>query len=257
MSTPMPPINPPPAPEGSASGKTGQLAFELGHTPSVAEADFTVGESNEMAFGHILAFPNWLSPLSLIVGPPKSGKSHLARIWAERAGARILHAGEAAGLARAGGEAPLVIEDVDRPGYDEASLFHLLNQSMRQSRPVLMTARAPIAAWPYLTDDLRSRARLATHLEVRPPEDSQLSQMFVKLFGDRQVAVDPRTIGYIVARMERSPAEVVALADLMDRLALARGTAIGRAVAAEALARRAALRGAEPRGIDLEDERDE
>ena len=59
-------------------------------------------------------------------------------------------------------------------------------------------------------------------------DDIQLSQMFVKLFGDRQVAVDPKIIAYLVARMERSPEEAVALADLMDRLALAAGTAITR-----------------------------
>jgi len=43
-----------------------------------------------------------------------------------------------------------------------------------------------------------------------------------------------------VARMERSPAEAVALAELMDRMALERGMAITRAIAAEALARRGA-----------------
>jgi hypothetical protein len=41
-----------------------------------------------------------------------------------------------------------------------------------------------------------------------------------------------------VARMERSAEEVVVLADLMDRLALAKGTAITRRIAAEALDRR-------------------
>ena len=56
---------------------------------------------------------------------------------------------------------PLVIEDVDRAGYDEAGLFHLLNQSMRDGRPLLMTAREGIANWPYSTDDVRSRARRA------------------------------------------------------------------------------------------------
>jgi hypothetical protein len=42
--------------------------------------------------------------------------------------------------------------------------------------------------------------------------------------------------------MERSPEEVVVLADRMDRLALSRGTAITRTIAAEALALREAER---------------
>ena len=40
--------------------------------------------------------------------------------------------------------------------------------------------------------------------------------------------------------MERSAEEVVILADLMDRLALAKGTAINRAIAVDALSRRQA-----------------
>ena len=110
--------------------------------------------------------------------------------------------------------------------------------------------------WPYATEDLKSRARLATLLLVTPAGDIELSQMLIKLFSDRQIAVDPRIIGYVASRMERSPAEAVALAELMDRLALARGTAINRAVAAEALRqRRAALgqdAGDDAEGLDWE-----
>jgi chromosomal replication initiation ATPase DnaA len=77
--------------------------------------------------------------------------------------------------------------------------------------------------------------------------------MFVKLFGDRQVAVDPRVITYLVARMERSPEEAVALAEAADRLALARGTAITRRIAAAALAER----GVAQLELDLEGDDDE
>jgi chromosomal replication initiation ATPase DnaA len=218
--------------------KADQLALEFGHTTSHAEADFLVGDGNRLAYGHVLAFPVWSGPLTLIVGPAKAGKSHLARIWAERAGAEAPEPGALEALARDGGTLPLVIEDVDRRGYDEHALFHLLNQSMRDGRPLLMTAREPVANWPYRTNDVLSRARLAAHFTVELAEDIHLSQIFVKLFGDRQVAVDPKIIAYLAARMERSPEEAVELADLMDRLAMAKGTAITRAIAAEALALR-------------------
>ena len=240
-----------------AAEDRGQMAFELGHTPSLAEADFTVGEGNRVPLGHLRAYPNWPSPLALLVGPPKSGKSHLARIWAERAGARVVGPDQIEAVARAGGMTPLVIEDVDRLTYDEEALFHVLNQSMRDHRAVLMTSREPVANWAYRTDDLLSQARLATHLLVTPPGDMELSQMFVKLFGDRQVVVDPRIVSYVVPRMERSPEEVVAMADLMDRMALARGTAITRSIAAEALAQRALARGEGVRDFDLGTDDDE
>lgn len=237
---------------GQQPSESGQLAFELDHAPSHAEADFIVGDGNELAYAHVMAFPNWPGPLTLVTGPSKAGKSHLARIWADRAGAETPDAGAIEELARAGGTIPLVIEDVDRGGYDEAALFHLLNQSMRDGRPVLMTARAPVANWPFETDDLKSRARLAALFTVSTSDDIHLSQMFVKLFGDRQVAVDPKIIAYLVARMERSPEEAVVLAGLMDRMALERGSAITRSIAAEALALRGAARDDNQLELDLQ-----
>ncbi|QQR35023.1 hypothetical protein JI749_11615 [Devosia oryziradicis] len=221
----------------------GQLTLELGHTPAQGEADFLVGEGNALAHGRIMAFPHWPDPVTLVTGPAKSGKSHLARIFADRSGARFAGIDDLEFLATEGGTLPVIVEDVDRLDYDEAGLFHLLNQSMRQQRPLLLTAREDVANWPLATDDVRSRVRRATAYALELTDDIQLSQMFVKLFGDRQIRVDPKIIGYLVARMERSAEEVVTLADLMDRLALAKGTAITRSIAADALNRRRLARG--------------
>ncbi|MEO8756852.1 MAG: hypothetical protein ABI398_03725 [Devosia sp.] len=222
----------------SGSNPGGQLPFDYGHDPSHLEDDFIEGVGNRLALAHIRAFPRWAHPLTLIDGPAKSGKSHLSRIWAERAGAVFAQPETLEDLARQAGMQPVVIEDVERTGYAEAALFHLINQSMRDRRPLLMTTRLDVANWPFETDDLKSRARLAQRFTLALSDDIQLSQMFVKLFGDRQVAVDPKVVAYLVARMERSPEEAVALADAADRLALSRGTAITRIIAAAALAER-------------------
>jgi len=217
----------------------GQLTFDLGHTPSHAEDDFIVNPGNALAFEHILAFPNWPGPLTLVTGSAKSGKSHLARIWVERSGATVVAPDDVETLAGEGGTRPVLIEDADSAGYEEAALFHLLNQSMRDSRPVLMTARTPVDQWPYAKDDLLSRARLAAHFSVESPDDIQLSHMLVKLFADRQIAIDPKVVSYLVARMERSTEEAVRLVEVMDKLALTRRGPVSRTVAAEALATRA------------------
>ncbi|MEQ1901269.1 MAG: hypothetical protein ABL866_11095 [Devosia sp.] len=240
---------------GSQRRGTGgsQLPFDYAHDPSHHAEDFIEGDGNRLALGHIHAFPDWPGPLTLILGPAKSGKSHLARIWVSRSGAGMPEPEALENLAASAGRVPLLLEDVDRLGYDEAALFHLLNQSMRDQRPVLMTARETVANWPFQTDDLKSRARLAALYTLTLSDDIQLSQMFVKLFRDRQVAVDPKVIAYLVARMERSPEEAVALADLMDRIALGHGTALTRAIAAEALAER----GNTQLELDLEGDDDE
>jgi chromosomal replication initiation ATPase DnaA len=236
---------------------SGQLPLELGHVPAHGEGDFLVGEGNELAYGRVQAFPHWGDPLTLILGPAKSGKSHLARIFADRSAAHFAAADELERLARDGGRQPLVIEDVDRAGYDEAGLFHLLNQAMRDNRAILMTAREDVAQWPLATDDVRSRVRRATAFSMAMSDDIQLSQMFVKLFGDRQIAVDPKIIAYLAARMERSTEEAVILVDLMDRLALAKGSAITRSIAADALDRRRVALGAGKHEHDRDEQDDE
>ena len=239
---------------GPQSLDRGQLPLDFSHRVALGEAHFLVSDGNRLAYAHILAFPHWSAPLTVLQGPAKSGKSHLARIFADRSGAEVPAPEALEQLARAGGNAPLILEDADRRDYPELALFHLLNQSMRDHRPLLITAREPIGNWPYRTEDVLSRARLAALFTVSEADDVQLSQMLVKLFGDRQVTVDPKIVAYLVPRMERSPEEAVILVELLDRLAMARGTAITRAVAAEALQ----LRGASQLELDLEgDETDE
>ncbi|HHB83320.1 MAG TPA: hypothetical protein ENK61_07620 [Devosia sp.] len=223
-----------------------QLVFDLNHKTSHALADFIVTQANTLAFDHINNWARWPGPLTLISGPAKSGKTHLARIWCELSGGRVCEAGEVEGLAQAGGTDGIVLDDVERSGIDERALFHLLNQSMRDNRPVLMTARTPVAEWDFSSDDVKSRARLAAHFSVLASDDLALCQMFAKLFDDRQVVVDPAIISYLVARMERSPSEVFELADALDKLALKRGKPISRSVAAEALAARAEQKQTEP-----------
>ena len=41
-------------------------------------------------------------------------------------------------------------------------------------------------------------------MEIGEPDDAMLAQVMVKLFADRQIAVDERIVSYLVTRMERS-----------------------------------------------------
>ncbi|VAW15305.1 Chromosomal replication initiator protein DnaA [hydrothermal vent metagenome] len=219
-----------------------QMVLDLGHKTSFDEEDFVVSKANKMAFDHIKSFPGWPGPLSLITGPAKSGKSHIGGIWRRLAGAIQPRPDQIEIVAGEGGNRPVLLDDVDRAGFDEHGLFHLLNQSIRQNRPLLMTARVQPALWPFATNDVKSRARLASHFEVFAADDAQLAQMFVKLFDDRQLVVEPKTISYLVARMERSPEEVVMLVAMMDKMALTLGRSISRKIASEALAERAQIK---------------
>jgi chromosomal replication initiation ATPase DnaA len=65
-----------------------QLAFALPHAESLSRDDFLEGPANEAGLALVDSWPDWPNPIMLLVGPEGAGKSHLAAIWAEQAGAR-------------------------------------------------------------------------------------------------------------------------------------------------------------------------
>jgi len=214
-----------------------QLVLDWPHTPSYAREDFLEAPGNAQAMKTIIAWPDWPTRTLMLVGPGGAGKSHLATIWARQASARAV---DAAALTRDAlpeiAEArALLIEDADRGGGDEAALFHLLNLARERGVDALITARAPPDAWGLKTADLLSRLRLAPIVELDAPDLELTQAVLVKLFNDRQLAVEPALIGYIALRIERSLDAARALVAALDREALARGGPVTRAMAARLL----------------------
>src|SRR5207237_9004883 len=65
-----------------------QLAFALPHAESLTRDNFLEGPANAAGVAPVDPWPEWPNRIMLLVGPEGSGKSHLAAIWAEQAGAR-------------------------------------------------------------------------------------------------------------------------------------------------------------------------
>jgi chromosomal replication initiation ATPase DnaA len=218
-----------------------QLPLDLPHEPGLEASDFLESACNEAAVQTIEAWPHWPERIIALIGPKGSGKSHLARIWALRAGARILTAPDLRQLFPQDVKPVLVLEDADRKPPDEAALFHLINRVRLEQGYLLLTARRPPLDWAITTPDLLSRLRLADVLTIDPPDDAFLRALLVKLFLDRQMSLSTGVIEYLLPRMERSFASASALVREIDRLSLARGTRPGRALAAEILERRSGM----------------
>ena len=209
------------------------LAFE--HDPATGRDDLLVAGPVDAAVAMIDAWPHWPSPVVVIAGPVGSGKSHLAAIWRERAGAEIVAATPGAGAEQAAERGPVLIEDADRAGFDDRTLFHVINTVRQHGHTLLMTSRLWPMSWPVELPDLRSRLKAATVVEIGEPDDELLSQVIVKLFADRQLFVDDRLVAYMVARMERSLEAAQTLVERLDRLALSRGSRITRTLARQVL----------------------
>ena len=67
-----------------------QLAFALPHAESLTRDNFLEGPANAAGLALVDSWPEWPNRIMLLVGPEGSGKSHLAAIWAEQAGARSI-----------------------------------------------------------------------------------------------------------------------------------------------------------------------
>ena len=212
-----------------------QLALALGHEESFAREDFLAGSQNAAALALIERWPEWPARAMLLVGPEGSGKSHLAAIWAARSGARTLAAGELdeAGVPASLASGALIVEDLATWHLEERALFHLLNLAREQGANLLLTARLMPAAWPVKLPDLVSRLREMPVVTLEPPDDALLRAVLVKLFADRQLAVDESLIAYLVTRMERSFAAARAAVAALDREALRQQRPVTRALASE------------------------
>jgi chromosomal replication initiation ATPase DnaA len=214
-----------------------QLAFALPHAESLTRDNFLEGPANASALALVDAWPEWPHRTMLLVGPEGSGKSHLAAIWAEQAGARATsaHALTADSVPAELATGALVVEDLRAAAFDERALFHLLNLAREDEAYILITARQPPAAFEIELRDLRSRLRAVPVVSLLPPDDHLVRALIVKFCADRQLAVDEQVVGYLATRLERSYAALRQAIELLDTESLRLGRPVTRALAAELL----------------------
>jgi chromosomal replication initiation ATPase DnaA len=214
-----------------------QLTLDLDHAESYARDDFLGGPSNAAALTLIDSWPDWPSRVVALIGPEGSGKSHLAAIWSAQAGARcvaartLLDTEVPAALATGA----LVVEDAAEAEFDETAMFHLLNLAREEEAFVLVTARTAPPTWAMRTPDLASRLKVLPVIALAPPDDALLRALLVKLFADRQLAVDEPLVGYVATRIGRSFADARAAVATLDQEAMRLKRPLTRALAAEVL----------------------
>jgi chromosomal replication initiation ATPase DnaA len=214
-----------------------QLAFALPHAESLSRDNFLEGPANSEALALVERWPDWPNRIMLLVGPEGSGKSHLAAIWAEQAGARSTsaHALTATAVPGALATGALVVEDLKPAEFDERAMFHLMNLAREDEASVLITARLAPSAFEIELRDLRSRLRAVPMVSLLPPDDQLFRALIVKFCADRQLAVDETVVSYLATRIERSFAAARQAVELLDTEALRLGRPVTRALAAELL----------------------
>src|SRR5215467_8555328 len=169
-----------------------QLTFDLAlPPPTYAREDFVVAAGNREALAWLDRWADWPAPALALSGPPGSGKTHLARIWAARASAALADAGDLEGksvpdlTAMTMASAAIVIEHAERA--PERALFHLYNLMRERRGHLLLLSEALPAHWHITLPDLASRLRAAPAVAIAPPDDELLGSIILKQLTDRQL----------------------------------------------------------------------
>jgi chromosomal replication initiation ATPase DnaA len=194
--------------------------------------DFLVDEPNSGAFSLIEQWPLWPDIFVLLVGPPGSGKTHLATLWARLSGALSVSASgiTSSALPRLLEAPALIVDPCDTGLRDERAFFHLLNGLRAQNKFGLFLARTAPTDWRLTVPDLLSRVRLMVQTAIYPPNDMLLSAVLLKLFSDRQIIVEEHVIKTIIARTERSFLGLQRFVAALDARSLREGKRITRSM---------------------------
>lgn len=155
--------------------------------------------SNQDALALVKAYPNWPSPILLLLGPKGSGKTHLGEAWAQAHGGQFLD---------------------DAETLDEAQLFDAINRALSGTGKGLMLAARML--WGAKMPDLNSRLGAIPKAQLLEPDDDSLEPILRSLFAQTGRDVSRDVVGYILKHTDRS---VSALKTLVSELDLAAGSA--------------------------------
>jgi len=175
------------------------------------------GPSLEPVFAALAGASGWPFRVAILAGPPRSGKSLIAR-WFAQSGV---------------GDA---LDDAD--SLPEDALFHRWNRAQAEALPLLLVSNRVPGVWKVALPDLASRLAAALMIEIGAPDDDLLRVLVENHAARRGLTLGEGVLGYVLPRLERSHAAAEVLVEAIDRLSLERKAAVTISLARDALAER-------------------
>jgi hypothetical protein len=177
-----------------------QIALPLDWPQVQDDSRFILGEANRDAFEHFRGWSMWPVKASILTGPPRSGRSLLARAFVERVHGRLFDRAER---------------------HNEAELFHAWNAAQDDGRPLVMIVDEVPPAWEVALPDLRTRLAITPIARIQQPDDELFRAVVRLLFADRGLHIPEEALKFISERVERSYWMAERVVEAIDRFAIA------------------------------------
>jgi chromosomal replication initiation ATPase DnaA len=187
-----------------------QIALPLAARAPDGAQRIVVGAANAAVIEALQAPERWPFHVAVLTGPPRSGKSLLAR-WAQ-------------GLA--GADRLAVIDNAET--LDETALFHRWNAVQQGGSNeggallIVVNADEEKGGWRIGLPDLASRIGGSLQLAIGAPDDDLAAALIHAHAEARGLSLPEGAADYLVPRTTRSFAAIEALVATIDRISLER-----------------------------------
>jgi chromosomal replication initiation ATPase DnaA len=159
-----------------------QLPLPITWSQRTDASRLLVTPCNAAAFALLRDWANWPSPCTLLVGPRRSGRSLMGRLFESESGGRLVD---------------------DAETRNEEELFHLWNEARDTGRPMLLIAQHVPPAWHIHLPDLRTRLATAALARVLPPDENVIAALITHGLERAGSAFAPDLPDFVARRVTR------------------------------------------------------
>ena len=192
-----------------------QISFNFLSKAEMDINNFFVNKTNSKAF-NLLNNKNIIDNI-ILIGPNKSGKSHLANIWKNNNDAIIYNNQIEVIISK---KKNLIIEDLFT-NLNEEKIFHLINHCIVNKLKVLITSNKDIYEYEFFLKDLLSRLKTFNYVVIKNPDDEILINVLTKLLIEKQFIIKNKGIfDFLLKRINRTYEDIYGIVEKMDTISL-------------------------------------